>query len=214
MTAPKESPRVYRSPLRQEQAQRTRLAVLDAASRQFVAKGFGVTTMKDIAVDAGVSVESVYAQGSKSALLLACVDRSIVGDDEPVPLLERDDMRGLLASADVRERLAMLRTVTIDRLPASAPIFEAFRGAAVIDAKLAAEWKLYEERRYADCARMTEGLAGHLRPGLTVSAATDVLWTIVSPSTIHMFVRERGWSPEQFADWMVDAIERLLLRDP
>ena len=33
--------------------------------------------MKAIAVEAGTSVETVYAQGAKSALLLACVDRSL-----------------------------------------------------------------------------------------------------------------------------------------
>ena len=213
MAVSKEAPRQYRSPLRQEQAQRTRGAVLDAAGRLFVAKGFGVTTMKDIAAEAGVSVESVYAQGSKSSLLLACVDRAIVGDDAPVPLLERDDMRALLASTDVHERLAILRAVTVERLPASAAVFEAFRGAAATDPKLAAEWKVYEGRRYADCVRMVEGFAGHLRPGLTVAMATDVVWAIVSPSVMLMLTRERGWSAEQFADWLVDALERLILAD-
>jgi AcrR family transcriptional regulator len=187
------------------------VAVLDAAARLFAAQGSGVTTMKDIAAEAGVSVESVYAQGSKSALLLACVDRSIVGDDEPVPLLERDDMRALLAGTDPRERLAILRAVTVERLPGFAPIIEAFRGAAAIDPKLAAEWKVYEDRRYADCVRLMEGFAAHLRPGLTVSAATDVLWAMAGPSVMRMFTHERGWSVEQFADWLVDGLARLLL---
>ncbi len=211
MTVPKEKPRRYRSPLRQEQAQRTRTGVLDAAARLFVAKGFGVTTMKDIAAEAGVSVESVYAQGSKASLLLACVDRAIVGDDAEVPLLERDDMRAMLNSTDVRERLAVLRAIAAARLPDSAPIFEAFRGAADADPALAAAWAEYGRRRYDDCARMVAGFADHLRPGLSVAAATDVFWAMVSPSMMLMLTLERGWSAEQFADWLVDSIERLLL---
>jgi hypothetical protein len=42
--------------------------------------------MKDIAAEAGVSVQTVFSQGGKAALLLACVDRAVVGDDEEVPL--------------------------------------------------------------------------------------------------------------------------------
>src|SRR3954449_8004364 len=82
--------RVYHSPLRAEQARRTRAAVLDAAGRCFLEKGYAATTMKDVAAQAGVSVQTVFGQGSKAALLLACVDRAVVGDDEEVPLAERD----------------------------------------------------------------------------------------------------------------------------
>jgi hypothetical protein len=45
--------------------------------------------MKDIAARAGVSAEAVWAQGGKASLLLAVVDRVLVGDDEPVPVRER-----------------------------------------------------------------------------------------------------------------------------
>src|ERR671928_1326692 len=85
-----ERKRGYNSPLRAEQAQRTRAAVLDAAGRCFLDKGYAATTMKDIAAEAGVSVQTVFGQGSKAALLLACVDRAVVGDDEEVPLRQRD----------------------------------------------------------------------------------------------------------------------------
>ena len=211
MAVSKETPRQYRSPLRQQQAERTRAAVLDAAARRFVATGYGATTMKDIAAEAGVSVESVYAQGSKASLLLACVDRAMVGDDAEVPLLERDDMRTVLTGPGPAERLAALRAVIAARLPDSAPVFEAFRGAADTDPKLAAAWAEYDRRRYEDCTRIVAGFAGHLRPGLSVAAATDVFWAMVSPSMMLMLTLERGWSAGQFADWLVDSIERLLL---
>jgi AcrR family transcriptional regulator len=62
--------------LRAEQAQRTRAGVLEAAGRCFVARGYAGTTMRDIAEAAGVSVQTVFGQGSKAALLLASVDRA------------------------------------------------------------------------------------------------------------------------------------------
>jgi AcrR family transcriptional regulator len=211
MTAANKAPRRYRSPLRQEQAARTRVAVLDAAGRMFGKKGFAATTMKDIAGAADVSVESVYAQGTKAEILLACVDRSIVGDDEQVPLLERAEMRKLLASTDIEEKLAILRALVIERMPATAPIFEAFRGAAGADPKLAADWREYERRRYADTARIIAGFEAHLRPGLTLAEATDIYWAFLSPSMMVMLARERGWTAEQYADLLIDTIRRLLL---
>jgi AcrR family transcriptional regulator len=210
---PAGGPRRYRSPLRQEQAQRTRAAVLDAAHRLFVTTGYGATTMKDIAAAAGVSVESVYAQGGKAALLVACVDRALAGDDEEGPVHERADMQQVLAATDPRDRLRLLRGVTVDRLPALAPIFEAFRRAAAADTALAVEWRAYDDRRYEDCARIVDGIAAGLRPGLTAQAATETFWALASPTVMLMYCAERGWTPEAYGDWLIDAVERLLL-DP
>ncbi len=126
--------------------------------------------MKDIAAEAGVSVESVYARGSKASLLLACVDRALAGDDADVPLIERDDLRALLNASTVEERLATIRAAAAARLPALAPVHDAFRGAAATDPKLA-----------EDCTRIMAGFAGHLRPGLSIAAATDIFWMLVAP---------------------------------
>jgi hypothetical protein len=49
--------------LRQAPAQQTRTAVPDAATRLFVFQGYGATTVKYIAAEAGVSVEGVNVQG-------------------------------------------------------------------------------------------------------------------------------------------------------
>src|SRR3954469_11367995 len=116
MTAGK---RVYRSPLRAEQAQRTRAAVLDAAARCFLDQGYAGTTMRDIAAAAGVSVQTVFGQGGKSALLLACVDRAVVGDDESAPLIQRDPVVRLLESEDRDEKLRSFREIALRTLPAT-----------------------------------------------------------------------------------------------
>ena len=78
--------REYRSPRRQQQAAETRAAVLEAATRLFGERGWAGTGMREVAREAGVSVETVYAGfGSKSDLLMAAIDVAVVGDDEPVP---------------------------------------------------------------------------------------------------------------------------------
>lgn len=54
--------------------------------------------MQAIASESGVAVETVYAQGSKAALLLACVDRTLAGDDSDLPLIERPSFANALAA--------------------------------------------------------------------------------------------------------------------
>src|SRR5687767_11182338 len=87
-------PRQYTSERRSEQARETRRRILDAARELFLEQGYGATTISAIASRAGVAVQTVYAVfGSKRQLLSDLVDVSIVGDDLPIPMLKRPDVR-------------------------------------------------------------------------------------------------------------------------
>src|SRR4029077_4753059 len=56
-----ERKRTYNAGLRQEQAQMTKNRILDAASRLFVKSGYSNVTVEDIALEAGVAHQTVYA---------------------------------------------------------------------------------------------------------------------------------------------------------
>ncbi len=207
-----EGKRVYRSTLRAEQARRTRAAVLDAAGHCFLERGYAATTMKDVAAAAGVSVPTVFAQGGKAALLLACVDRVLVGDDEEVPLLARELFVRLAEAPDKQGKLAALRDIAADRGPAAVPMLRAFETAAAADPDLRDVWTDYESRRYADMRALTVMFGPWLRPGLDVDTATDIWWATFGLETTDRLLRDRGWPAERFADWFADAVDRLLLR--
>ena len=207
-----EGKRSYRSPLRADQAQRTRAVVVTAAGDCFVARGYTGTTMKDVADAAGVAVQTVFAQGSKAALLLACVDRALVGDDEQVPLRQRELFTRLLAAESKADTLAALRELAVDRLPAIGPILRAFRNAAGADPEVAASWAEYEQRRAADTGVLVGSFAPLLRPHLDLEQAVDVFWSVFASDTADRVLGGRGWTVEQYADWVVDAVDRLLLR--
>ena len=84
--------RAYQSARRQQQAVNTRAEVLDAALLLFADRGWAGTGMRDVAREAGVSVETVYANfRSKSDLLMAAIDVGVVGDAEPVALADRPE---------------------------------------------------------------------------------------------------------------------------
>src|SRR3954451_15005014 len=68
--------RVYRSELRQQQAEQTRSRILTAAAELFAADGYARTTLAKIAAAAGVSPETVQGHGPKAALLVAAIEYS------------------------------------------------------------------------------------------------------------------------------------------
>src|SRR5690349_25138990 len=117
-----DSKRVFSSPRRPEHAQRTRTALLDAAGRCCLDKGYAATTMKDVAAEAGVSVQTVFGQGSKASLLLGCVDRALVGDYEAVPLAQREVFVPLASAQDRETKLAAARDMARVYVPTSVPL--------------------------------------------------------------------------------------------
>jgi TetR/AcrR family transcriptional regulator, regulator of autoinduction and epiphytic fitness len=204
--------RVYRSPLRAEQAERTRVGVLDAAARCFVARGYAGTTMRDIAEAAGVSVQTVFGQGSKAALLLACVDRAVVGDDGSEPLIRREAVARMLAAEDKADKLGRLREIALSTVPRTGPLLRAFASAAAVDPEIATAWADNERRRRQDYRAVVESFGPWLRADLTVDRAADVFWTVFDDGTAQALLDDCGWSLGEYCDWLVDSFDRLLLR--
>ena len=206
-----EGKRVYRSTLRAEQAERTRAAVLDAATRCFLEKGYAATTMKDVAAEAGVSVQTVFGQGSKAALLLGCVDRAVVGDDEAVPFAQRELFVRLVSAEDRESKLAAAREMARTYVPMTVPMIRVFAAAATGDAEIAQAWAEYERRRFRDARVLVESFRPWLRPGLDVDRATEIFWGVFSHAPAAVLVWERGWTVDEYVDFLVDAVARLLL---
>lgn len=202
----------YRSALRTAQAASTRAAVLGAAQALFVEHGYLRTTMKQIAVAGGVSVETVYAQGSKQALLLACVDRALAGDDQPLAMTDRAPFTAALAAGSQREVVEGFVRALADVAVGAAGLVVAFEDAAAADAATAELWRQAERHRREDYRRLVEAVAarGPLRTGLDVETATDGVWLTATPRLAHQLAA-LGWSPDQVADWSARAVTALLL---
>lgn len=215
MTAPnqrRKSVRPYSSAVRDRQAQHTRAAVVHAAARCFAERGYAGTTMKDIAERAGVSVETVYGQGGKASLLTAAVDQVRAGDASAA-VSGRTDMRPVLHAATPRDALKHLCTLITASLPEALPILAAFRRAADSDPEIAAAYETYEAIRWADLESIAQVLKPQLREGVSVGQAADVIWSLLDPTTAEGLVRRRGWTTDQWAAWVTDTLDRLLLAE-
>lgn len=206
--------RRYDSTRRQEQAGENRRAILDAARRMFLERGYAATTVSAIAAAAGVSVETVYkAFGNKPGLVKAVVDVAIVGDDEPVPMLQRDRVRRIEAEGDARRKLALYGEHLAESAPRRVPVELLVRGAAASDAGAAEVWHQLEAERLAGMAAFARHLeeGEHLRPGVSLEEARDVLWTYNSAEIYELLVMRREWTPQRYGGWVADALAAALL---
>ena len=170
--------------------------------------------MKDIAVRAGVSVETVYGQGGKASLLIAAVDRVRAGDADSARVNERTDMRTVLHAASPRDALKNLRTLITASLPDALPLLSAFHRAADSDSEIATAYETYEATRWSDLEPIAQALSPQLRPEVSAEQAADVIWSLLDPSAAEGLLRRRGWTSDQWATWVTDTLERLLLVEP
>jgi AcrR family transcriptional regulator len=209
--------RRYESVHRQQQAQLTRTAILDAAAVLFVDPGYAATPLTAIAARAGVAIQTVYKIfGSKKALLSALVDITIAGDDEPIPLAERPFVAEVAALSDARDKLARYARHLVATHARLAPIMLALAGAATADPDAAAIWRKNLHERHHGMSMFATELAstGQLRPDVSIDTAADVLWLAMDVRNYDWLVRVRGWPAEQFQRWYVDTVAAAILTAP
>jgi AcrR family transcriptional regulator len=197
--------RPYDSSRRQEQARLNRLAVLDAARRLFLEHGYAATTMSAVAADAGVSVETVYkAFSNKPGLVKAVFDVAIVGDDEPIPMMQREFVQRNQAEPDPRKKLIGYGAHLAEVAPRACPIQLVVRAAAASDAGAADVWEQLQTERLMGMTVFAEHLdeGGHLRKGVSRDEARDVLWAHNSVELWDLLVNQRGWTNARFGTWV------------
>ena len=209
--------RRYRSPRRAAQARQTRMAILDAAHDLFVERGYGTTTIADIAAAASVAPETVYsAFRNKPTLLKTLADVRAAGDDEPVPVAQREPFLRILEEPDVHRKLRLYAAAARGMLERGVGEVQlVVRAAAAADPKIAKLWSELKRQRLVGAARMAEHLAGArlLRADLSVERARDLIWVAIAPEIDGLLV-ERGWTIDERERWLADTLHAALVADP
>jgi AcrR family transcriptional regulator len=209
--------RRYDNAGRAARAAANRAAVLRAGHDVLVEKGYADTTMTAIARAAGVSVETVYKGfGSKIALVGQILDHAVVGDDEPISLIERADFGEALHARGGAEVLAAFCAASCQVLERIGPLIGAlFMAARAGEPELRALTAEAGRSRLADFTRVVEAIAetGDLHPDLDVTEAAATLWTVGSPELYVQFRDDLGWSDEQYRAWLIRSTQALLLAD-
>jgi len=204
--------RQYDSSRRQARAQESGAAVLPAALDRFLEQGYSSTTIAQIAGDADVSVETVYKTfGNKAGLLKAVFDVAVAGDDEPVPMVERDDIQRVIAEPDAARKLALYFDHFVDTMPRTAPVQLLVRDAAATNDDAHAVWQQLRREQLEAMTQFARDLdaTGQLR--VPATTARDLLWTYHSLELYELLVLERGWSRRRYRAFLLDALVAALL---
>jgi AcrR family transcriptional regulator len=200
--------RPYNSPRRRAQAAETRGAVLAAAGRQFEAHGYAATTVATIAADAEVSVKTIYlAFETKAGVLRALWNKRLRGDAGDIPVAARDWYHAVLDEPDPVEKLRLNASNSRAAKFRLGGILEVVRSGAGSDTDVAALWERIQSEFHANQRAIVESLAERnaLASGLSVDRATDILWTLNHPTVWLLLSRERGWTAEDYEQWLADA---------
>src|SRR5262245_37728206 len=191
MAGPVEGRRRYESPTRRRQAAATRREILEAAQRLFERHGYAGSTMAAISAEAEVALKTVYvAFETKSGLLRALWNLLLRGDDDDVPVPERDWYRAVLAEPDPEQQLRQTARGSRIVKERAGRIFEVIRVAASTEPDIESLWSRIQTEFHAVLREIVESIdrKGALAPGLGVERASDILWSISHPSLWDLLV--------------------------
>jgi AcrR family transcriptional regulator len=200
----------------QARTRRTRAAVVEAARTLFLERGYGATTIEAISDASDTPQATVYRLfGSKLGILKAVLDVSIVGDDESVPMLDRPNVRALLADKDPKRQIAGFAAVVRDVLTRGAAVHRILADAARSDDEAATLLVEIGRQRHEGQQRIARSLARAraLRPGLRERDASDVIHALASPEVYGLLVFDRGWSAQRYERWLREILVEQLLGD-
>lgn len=192
--------RQYRSERRSEQASETRRRIIGAAHDLFITQGYGRTTIAEVARAAGVAVETVYAAyRNKPTLLRQVWYATFRGDEEDIRLLDRPEIRAVLAEPDLATRLQAHADVITAALGRITPLFRALQGAASSEPAAAAMVAEFDERRLDAAGHYARAAAATGQLAVSEKECRDVLAATTDGALWYRLVVERGWSDDQHA---------------
>jgi AcrR family transcriptional regulator len=197
--------RDYRSQLRAAQALQTRRAIVAAASRLFVEDGYGATTIDAVAEAAGVSRKTVFtAVGGKLDLLKVALDWVVAGDDRPVAVADRDEMKQVMAQDDAVALLRGCVHAMVAITGRAAGLAQALEVAAGTDPAARDLVERGQRHRLDDARIVVDRLRAlnALTSKLTYDEAVDLVWLAIEPALFDRLVRMRGWSTTRFEEWL------------
>ena len=205
--------RAYSSPVRREQAERTRARIVEAAAELFVAHGYGRTTIRGIARAAGVATDTVYAVfGNKARVLTAVIDARLAPQGQ-TNVMERPEAQAIRDADDQREQIRLFVRDIVEVVERVRPVYEILRTASSVEPAMAATHAEMDGYRLQNMGRFVSWLAANGELRMDETRASELVWSLASPDVARMLLDGRGWSADEYAAWLEDALVRLLLVD-
>jgi AcrR family transcriptional regulator len=207
--------RQYDSTRRRQQAASTRRRIVDAAARVFVERGYTGATIPVIAAEAGVAVETVYRSAvGKAGLLREAIQAMLAGGAEraEVAVERRPGMQRIIEETDPRRQLSLYAATQPGVWSRVGPLLRVLNDAAGDPALGHLRTELAEQRLHGlrDFASLLAE-RGVLKPDLTIDKARDLIWALCAQANYDALVTARGWSHQEYRDWLGEALAAALL---
>lgn len=196
---------------REEYAETTRRAIVDAARLLFAGRGYFATKVDDIAARARVAPTTVHAvSGGKQGLLRTLMDLSTT---DPIVAKTLDSIDRM---DDPAEILRLVASVVRQMREEFGDIMRVMLNTAPHDQAVAQSLATATMRYRTACMRIAQRLLklDGLRDGLDAAQAVDVLWFYFGYAALFVLHDENGWSYDRAEKWLCEEASRALLRNP
>ena len=196
---------------RQEYAQATRRAIVDAARKLFAERGYFATKVDDIAAEARVAPATVYAvTGGKQGLLSELITTWTTD-----PIVEAT-LGHIAASSDPAEIIGVVASASRRMREQFADVIRVMLATAPHDRTVAGQLDRATAVYRGALVPIAERLAqlGALRPGTDTGYAVDVLWFYFGYASFFTLHDDNRWSCQQAERWLAGQARRELLSAP
>ena len=192
------------------------MRVVAAAADLFAEHGYARTTLAKIATAAGVSTETVQAQGSKAALMIAAVEFSAFGVTGDQSVLDLDFGRRFVAIADRDEAVEFIVAEQTAIHERSAGATRALYGAAANDPELDG----YLDELIAGVGRQVRRVLevcrerAWVRDDIAFDELVETAIVICSIETYIRMVHRDGWTVDAYRRWFRRMLYEVVVRSP
>jgi AcrR family transcriptional regulator len=194
-----------RGSLRAERAAVTRRRIAEAARGLFAARGYGATTLRQVAVAAGVAVQTVYAVFGSKANILRELRGGLVSD----PAADAAFRAAVTASSPPAALDLFARSIRL-RWETGHDIVAIHMEAASTDPTVRDEVEQVLSGRREGIGRLARSMAT-LEPSLETRRIIAVIDALTLPEVYAELVVVQGWSADDYQTWIADALRRLVL---
>jgi len=208
------TPRPYSSPVRDEQAARTRVRIVQAADELFRERGYAGTTMKGIAERAGVARDTVHAVfGNKAQLIPAIIDLRLVPDESVLNVADTPAGQAVRNEPDPTRQVELFADFITKLNIVLRPVFDLMRSAAPSEPAVAETLATLEKNRMTNMQLYARWFAARGPLRMSTRKAGETIFAIVSPDVGRLLCDQLGWTQKQHAAWVADILTRALLPD-
>lgn len=192
--------------LRAERAQVTRGRITTAARHLFARDGYGATTLRVVAAEAGVAVQTVYAvYGSKVGILRALRESAVAQPEAEAAF------RDAMGEPSAARKLDLFARSIRLRWELAGDIVAIHRDASTSDPLVRPEVEAVLGVRRNGITALARSLEALVQPPMDAARAAAILDALTLPEVYAELVEVRGWTADEFEAWLAATFRSQLL---